>query len=583
MDVDEPPLGHARPMTEKERTLFQTITASIPGAGAVLLDHNYHLLWMNPLQENVLKSLRGHSLADVVGKHCYEVWNGFDANCRWCPVSQTLVDGELHLDRSASPDNEHAPALNYFHIVSFPLSPLGDPDPLVMEIIFMDQGNTTRVYARLVTVLAIANQLGEMFPYVRDADLFIDLVMLGLFHVLGDHVTAIDAYRCDTASTTDPTALATRHRRMTKKRLPDLNGDFLKQMVAAEGQFNTLWPRFAPTPDRINSRLVDLVGIDRCAFLPNSDWFPARLDSNTLAVWIPSCAQDISLKQCWLLVVTNTEKNTFLLRDDFSDATLFLSSVHRHADLLAEMQRSKSTQVSLQKRLDEFNLPHFEDAVPFALGKGHELGHLIKIQQEELTTLKQLLTTDVRQKLDPHLARLQAVADALTNLRRSLGSLKDLASYYLQSVNLKQLLDKTLSYAVQTKKTAAILINRSYQQHPELVVRADETLLEQVIFNLVDNSIKALKGVTHRVPTITITTRELDAGHIEIVVEDNGTGIHPDDLPKVFDRYFTTYAKGTGLGLYYSRVIVKDIHEGTIDVKSRWGFGATFTICLPSP
>jgi signal transduction histidine kinase len=112
-------------------------------------------------------------------------------------------------------------------------------------------------------------------------------------------------------------------------------------------------------------------------------------------------------------------------------------------------------------------------------------------------------------------------------------------------------------------------------------VRADDALLEQVLFNLLDNSAKALRFVTHRIPTITVTTRKLNDELVELVVHDNGLGITPDDLPHVFNRYFTTYAKGTGLGLYYARVIVEDIHKGKIVIESKWGSSTTVRVHLP--
>ncbi len=101
--------------------------------------------------------------------------------------------------------------------------------------------------------------------------------------------------------------------------------------------------------------------------------------------------------------------------------------------------------------------------------------------------------------------------------------------------------------------------------------------LNQVFMNLLVNAGQAIpeKG------EIRIRTRASD-GHIEIRIQDTGTGISPENLKKIFDPFFTTkeIGKGTGLGLHVVHSIVEK-HKGTIDVASEVGKGTTFTISLP--
>jgi len=80
---------------------------------------------------------------------------------------------------------------------------------------------------------------------------------------------------------------------------------------------------------------------------------------------------------------------------------------------------------------------------------------------------------------------------------------------------------------------------------------------------------------------LVITTGELDE-YIVVTVADNGPGIKPENLDKVFDPFFTTRAEcgGTGLGLSICHGIVLE-HGGRINVTSEYGEGATFTVALP--
>jgi signal transduction histidine kinase len=81
---------------------------------------------------------------------------------------------------------------------------------------------------------------------------------------------------------------------------------------------------------------------------------------------------------------------------------------------------------------------------------------------------------------------------------------------------------------------------------------------------------------------ITITTRVVDPAHVAVEVADNGKGIPPDVMPKIFDPFFSTKGpgQGTGLGLSISYKIINE-HGGTIEAQSTPGEGTRFTVVLP--
>jgi nitrogen-specific signal transduction histidine kinase/CheY-like chemotaxis protein len=119
-------------------------------------------------------------------------------------------------------------------------------------------------------------------------------------------------------------------------------------------------------------------------------------------------------------------------------------------------------------------------------------------------------------------------------------------------------------------------------------VAVDEGQINQVLHNLILNADQAMPmgGV------IRVKAENVDVGerhpypvapgrHVRITVEDTGTGIHPEHLPRIFDPYFTTKQKGSGLGLSISYSIIRR-HSGYIFVKSELGAGTTFYLYLPA-
>jgi len=108
----------------------------------------------------------------------------------------------------------------------------------------------------------------------------------------------------------------------------------------------------------------------------------------------------------------------------------------------------------------------------------------------------------------------------------------------------------------------------------------DPDRFRRVIINLVENAAQALAEAKDRVgPTITLRTR-LAGAAMEIEVEDNGPGIPPENLARIFDPFFSTKSFGTGLGLPMVKQIVEQ-HGGTIALESTLGEGTRFLIRIP--
>ncbi len=150
----------------------------------------------------------------------------------------------------------------------------------------------------------------------------------------------------------------------------------------------------------------------------------------------------------------------------------------------------------------------------------------------------------------------------------------------MQTVELRPLVEKVLGDLKPPADNKSISF---VNQLPDLIATADVGRLEQVFANLVDNAIKY--GRTQG--TVTIGGGKTEDGRIEVFVQDDGPGIPPESLDRIFERFYrvdkarSREQGGTGLGLSIVKHIVQN-HGGKVWVKSEPGKGATFFFTLPN-
>jgi signal transduction histidine kinase len=104
-----------------------------------------------------------------------------------------------------------------------------------------------------------------------------------------------------------------------------------------------------------------------------------------------------------------------------------------------------------------------------------------------------------------------------------------------------------------------------------------------VFTNLISNALDAMAGSSGRLLVRTSEAHDwgTEEKGIRITVADNGSGISPDVLGRIFEPFYSTKGnRGTGLGLWVSKEIITK-HHGTMRVKSKLGAGTTFTVFLP--
>ncbi|HYL99867.1 MAG TPA: PAS domain S-box protein [Blastocatellia bacterium] len=150
-------------------------------------------------------------------------------------------------------------------------------------------------------------------------------------------------------------------------------------------------------------------------------------------------------------------------------------------------------------------------------------------------------------------------------------------------VDLNRLLDKVLELRSYYMEVNNILVVRDFGK--VLPALADAAQMEQVFLNIIINAEQAILGV-RRGGKIVINTsmrREDQKYRTRVVIADDGPGITPEFLGKIFDPFFSTkrVGEGTGLGLSISYGIVKE-HGGLLEVSSEAGVGTTFIVELPA-
>jgi len=164
--------------------------------------------------------------------------------------------------------------------------------------------------------------------------------------------------------------------------------------------------------------------------------------------------------------------------------------------------------------------------------------------------------------------------------------LKDLLNFArppkpeLGLVDINPLLDATLEFSVDKVGMAcrsAIEVVRDFEEGLPAVI-ADYMQMKQVFLNLFLNAVEAMPdGGTLKIKT----SYEKASSSVRIEVADTGKSIDDDTMDKIFQPFFTTKAKGTGMGLAISKRLIED-HGGTITLNNLPDRGAVFTIRIPT-
>ncbi|MBS1681625.1 MAG: GHKL domain-containing protein [Bacteroidetes bacterium] len=216
----------------------------------------------------------------------------------------------------------------------------------------------------------------------------------------------------------------------------------------------------------------------------------------------------------------------------------------------------------------------------------HEIMNSITPISSLTSTLREILDHELVKKDNEFELKAEAADDLREGLstieNRSKGLIKFIDAYReytslpqpkIKSILLKQLIDRTALFMSTSLKTTSVQFSTSCSSD-YLTVQADAEMIEQVLINLVKNSIESLSQ--HKNGKIELNGK-YDGQTILIEVVDNGPGIIPEAINRIFVPFFTTKKTGSGIGLALSRQIMQ-MHNGALTVESKPEVRTIFTL-----
>ncbi len=224
-----------------------------------------------------------------------------------------------------------------------------------------------------------------------------------------------------------------------------------------------------------------------------------------------------------------------------------------------------------------------ENIGTLAGGIAHDFNNLLQAVSGYISLAK--LMCDDKQKSLSALDEAEKALHMSVKLTNQLLTFSKGGKPVKKAVDLRPLIENAAKFALSGARTTT----RIHIAHDLWPADADEGQINQVIQNIVLNADQAMPEGGQ----VEITARNFQSpgsglpqvlkpgNYVQITIRDTGTGIDEKNIAKIFDPYFTTKEKGTGLGLATSYSIIKH-HSGMINVDSEVGKGTAFTIYLPA-
>ncbi len=229
--------------------------------------------------------------------------------------------------------------------------------------------------------------------------------------------------------------------------------------------------------------------------------------------------------------------------------------------------------------------------------KSQGLAKAVQLINEHAADLGDFMTCDEKGKLLPGYlnqlvealaAEQQSIVEELGQLTNSVDHIKDIVatqqsyagvSSIVEPLQITDLLEKALRMQTGTLTRHQITVVKEFAEVPVLMLDQHKVLL--ILINLISNAKHAMAHLVDRPRKMTLSVDVMDKGSLRVCVKDEGEGIAPENLARMFAHGFTTRKDGHGFGLHSSALAAMEM-EGTLTAQSDGpGKGAIFTLEIP--
>ncbi len=245
---------------------------------------------------------------------------------------------------------------------------------------------------------------------------------------------------------------------------------------------------------------------------------------------------------------------------------MLLSMTRREEKVMDAMERNRRSE-------------HLAYAGALAGGLVHEIRNPLN----SLNLNLQLLAEEMRDAETPEqrraLKRLQVLQGEAKRLNAILEAFLDFVRGHpltLTQTDLNKVVDEVAVFLGPELKSKNIELRKSFEPLP--AVYCDVNFVKQALLNLLLNAQQAMEEGRPR--EVILRTARAGEDQVRVDVIDTGRGIAPENLPKIFEAFYSTRKGGTGLGLPTAQRIIEE-HGGRLTVHSEVGQGSCFTITLP--
>ena len=227
-----------------------------------------------------------------------------------------------------------------------------------------------------------------------------------------------------------------------------------------------------------------------------------------------------------------------------------------------------------------------------AAGFAHEINNPLQIMKSDRALLE-MIFSDLKKKgilpepdvkdLEETLAQLKVQIERCSKITQAILEFGRKSEPTQQEVDVGEFISQLTSMISEKAAVQGIRLKKEISEQTPLL-RADPSQLQQVLLNLLNNAMDAIEE-RHGCEggELSVEAGPDTNGRVKIAVRDNGAGISPENLKKIFAPFFTTKSpgKGTGLGLYVCYGIIESM-GGIMEVESQKGVGTTFMVHLPA-